>query len=363
MTMTSKKENSGTWYAWMMTAPGAPFERRDLPARAPEPGEAVIEVAGCGVCHTDLSFLYHGVKTRGALPLALGHEISGIVRAVGAGVDTSLVGRSVVVPAVLPCGECELCRAGHRTICRRQVMPGNDRNGGFASHVVVPARFLCPVPEKVLATHELWELSVVSDAASTPFEAVRRSGLVGTDLAVVVGVGGIGVHGVQIAAATGAKVIALDIDERRLEQARTAGARAALNVKDMPVKDVRKLVRAEAEKIGAPPHLWKIFEMSGTRAGQETAFSLLGFGASLAVVGFTTDRIEISLSNLMAYDAVVRGNWGSDPLIYPELLGWVGDGLIAVKPYIERHPLASINEVFGEAKHGAYLKRVVLVPA
>ena len=358
--MTKKTE--GVWDAWVMTAPGAPFERRDLPARSPEPGELSIEVAGCGVCHTDVSFLHHGVKTRGALPLVLGHEISGIVREVGDGVDAALVGRSVVVPAVLPCGECDLCRAGHRTICRRQVMPGNDRNGGFATHVVVPARFVCPVPASALARHELWELSVVSDAASTPFEAVKRSGLAPGELAIVVGAGGIGVYGVQIAVASGAKVIALDIDERKLEQARAAGARAALSVKDVPVKDIRKLVRSEAERIGAPPYLWKIFEMSGTRAGQETAFALLGFGASLAVVGFTTDRVEVALSNLMAYDAVVRGNWGADPLIYPELLDWVGDGRIAVKPYIEKQALSRINEVFEEAHRGRLLKRVVLVP-
>ena len=284
------------------------------------------------------------------------------MRAVGDSVDAALVGRAVVVPAVLPCGECDLCLAGRRTICRRQVMPGNDRHGGFASHVVVPAHFLCPVPDSALAKHELWELSVVSDAVATPFEAVKRSGLAAGELALIVGVGGIGVYGVQIAAATGTKVIALDVDDRKLDQARAAGAGAVLNVRDVATKDIRKQVRALAEGLGAPPHLWKIFEMSGRRAGQETAYALLGFGGSLAIVGFTMDRVEVSLSNLMAYDATVRGNWGADPLIYPELLQWIGDGRIAVKSYIDRQPLSRINEVFDDAHHGKLLKRVVLVP-
>ncbi len=347
----------------MMTAPGAPLERRSLAPHLPGAGEATVEVMGCGVCHTDVSFLHQGVKTRGALPLVLGHEISGIVREAGDGVDAALVGRAVVVPAVLPCGECDLCLAGRRTICRRQVMPGNDRHGGFASHVVVPARFLCPVPDAALAAHELWELSVVSDAVATPFEAVKRSGLAAGELALFVGIGGIGVYGVQIAAATGAKVIALDVDDRKLEQARAAGALAVLNVRDVPTKEIRKLVRGLAEGLGAPAHVWKIFEMSGTRAGQETAYSLLGFGASLAIVGYTMERVEVSLSNLMAYDATVRGNWGADPMIYPELLRWIGDGRISVKPYIDRQPLERINAVFEDAHHGRLLKRVVLAPA
>lgn len=351
-----------SWDAWLMTAPGAPLEHRALSPSPPGAGEAVVEVAGCGVCHTDLSFLHHGVKTRGELPLVLGHEISGIISQVGEGTDPTLVGRPVVVPAVLPCGECELCRAGYRSICRRQVMPGNDRHGGFASHVLVPARFICPVPDAVLATHQLWELAVVSDAVATPFQAVRNSGLASGDLAVFVGVGGIGVHGVQVGAATGAKVIALDLDDRKLDQAREAGADAVLNVRGMATRDVRRQVRTMADALGAPAHLWKIFEMSGTRGGQETAFGLLGYGGSLAVVGYTMDRVELPLSNLMAFEATARGNWGADPLSYPELLQWIGDGRLTVKPFVERFPLHDINRVFDEAHNGRLMKRAVLVP-
>ena len=361
--MTTTMRTNGLWDAWVMTAPGAVLEHRPRPAETPGPGDATIEVAGCGVCHTDLSFLHDGVRTRSALPLVLGHEISGYVRHVGPGVDSALVGRAVVVPAVLPCGECDLCRAGRRSICRKQVMPGNDRHGGFASHVVVPARFICPVPEAVLRRHDLWELSVVADAVSTPFQAVKRSGLAAGDVALCVGVGGIGVYGVQIAAAAGAKVVAIDIDDAKLAQARTAGAHATLNVKDVAIPDARKQVKRIVEELGANPFLWKIFETSGTRAGQELAYSLVGFGATLSVVGYAPGKIEVALSNLMAYDAVAQGNWGADPLVYPELLQWIADGRIAVRPFVERHLLADINDVFDRAHHGKLVKRAVLVPA
>jgi 6-hydroxycyclohex-1-ene-1-carbonyl-CoA dehydrogenase len=358
MTVSGK---TTTIEGWAMTAPGAALERRSV-TREPGAGEALVQIAGCGVCHTDLSFLHHGVKTRGELPLVLGHEISGTVAAVGEGVAANWLAKPVVVPAVLPCGECELCRSGARTICRAQVMPGNDRDGGFASHVVVPARYLCAVPDAVLDGHQLWELAIVSDAVTTPFQAVRRSGLKAGDLAIFVGAGGIGVHGVQIAAATGATVIALDVNAARLESALAAGASAAVNVTGMAIKDLLRQVRAEADKLGAPKHQWKIFETSGTKPGQETAFALMGLGAVVAIVGFTMDKLEVRLSNLMAFDATAFGNWGCDPVLYPEVLEWVGAGKIRIRPYVEQHPLAEINRVLDAAHHGELLKRAVMVP-
>jgi 6-hydroxycyclohex-1-ene-1-carbonyl-CoA dehydrogenase len=347
---------------WMMTAPGEKFEPGEVPFDSLPPGEALVEVAGCGVCHTDLSFLHFGVKTRAELPLVLGHEISGTVVETGDGVDPALAGTPVLIPAVLPCGECDLCQSGHLRICRAQIMPGNDRHGGFASHVVVPARYLCPVGDDILTDHELWELAVVADAISTPYQSVLLSGLAEEELAIVIGTGGIGIHCVQVAAAVGAKVIALDIDDGKLATASHHGADAVVNVNGLEVKEIKGAVKEAGKEIGAPRARWKIFETSGTKPGQETAFALLNFGAHLAVVGFTMEKLEARLSNLMAFDATLQGNWGSDPTLYPEVLDWIAAGRIAVKPFIEQHPLSEINLVFDLAHEGKLEKRAVLVP-
>ena len=354
--------DAATVHGWMMTGQGQPFEEGTFELGPVPPGEALIEVAGCGVCHTDVSFLHHGVQTRAELPLVLGHEVSGTVVGVGEGVDPALAGRAVLVPAVLPCGECDLCRSGHLRICRAQIMPGNDRHGGFASHVMVPARYLCPVSDGLLKTHELWELSIVSDAVTTPFQAVRLAGLGEGDLAVFVGTGGIGIHGVQVAAACGAKVVALDIDDGKLEQASAHGADVAINVAGLDLKEVRGRVKEAAAGVGGPKNRWRIFETSGVKAGQELAYSLLNFGAHMAVVGFTMEKLEVRLSNLMAFDATLAGNWGCDPTLYPEVLEWIEAGRIQVKSLIEKHPLTEINQVFDAAHAGNLNRRAILVP-
>jgi len=347
-------------YAWK--AKEAPLESFRYEVREIPAGEALVEVAGCGVCHTDISFAFMGVPTRQPPPLVLGHEISGRVLEVGPGADVSLKGKAVLVPAVLPCGECELCRSGMRRICRKQVMPGNDRHGGFARQVVVPARYLCPVPDRLLESHQLWELAIVSDAVATPFQSVKLSGLRSGDLAICIGVGGIGIHGVQVAAAAGGKVVALDIDDGKLEAARQAGAAELINVRDLSEKDLKARVRQAAKNLGASEFGWKIFETSGTRPGQLTAFSLLGFGGTMMAVGFTLDKVEVRLSNLMAFDARIIGHWGADPEIYPEVLEWLAAGRIKVKPFVEKHALAEINQVMQDAHHGRLKRRAVLVP-
>jgi 6-hydroxycyclohex-1-ene-1-carbonyl-CoA dehydrogenase len=192
---------------WEMSEPGGPLARTVRPMRRLENEEVLVRVAGCGVCHTDLGFLYEGVRTRFPAPLILGHEIVGWVEDSGLA-HRELVGRAVVVPAVIPCGECVACRTGRPTICRRQVMPGNDCDGGFATHVILPGRGLCPVPG---ASEDggaslgrapgltLRHLAVVADAVSTAYQSVERSGLAAGELAIVVGLGGVGTYAAQFA--------------------------------------------------------------------------------------------------------------------------------------------------------------------
>ncbi len=105
-----------------------------------------FEVAACGICRTDLAFYFDGFPTRSPLPLTLGHEVSGTVVEAGWGTEEWL-GRQVVVPSLIPCGDCEACRAGRYSICLQQLFLGSDLHGGFGTHLRVPARGLCSVPD------------------------------------------------------------------------------------------------------------------------------------------------------------------------------------------------------------------------
>jgi 6-hydroxycyclohex-1-ene-1-carbonyl-CoA dehydrogenase len=274
------------------------------------------------------------------------------------------MGKSVIVPAVLPCGECDLCQRGLSTICRGQKMPGNDIQGGFASHIVVPARGLCEVQPARLqqAGLELAQVSIVADALTTPYQAVRRAGVAPGSLAIVVGAGGVGGYCVQVARAFGATVVAIDIDDAKLAAVAEHGASLTLNSKALDGKAIKSAISAFAKQRGLRATEWFIFECSGSAPGQLTAYGLLVHGATLSVVGFTMDKVEVRLSNLMAFDAKAIGNWGCPPEYYPAALDLVLEGKVQIAPFVEKHPLSDINEVFAAVHRHDIRKRVVLVP-
>ena len=192
-------------------------------------------------------------------------------------------------------------------------------------------------------------------------KALLEAGLTEQDVAVFIGVGGVGGFGAQLAKSFGAAVVAIDVDQKKLDNL-APYMDAVFNVVETPFKELRKQVYGVAKKTGrARTHL-KIFETSGTAAGQNTAYGLMTFGAHLSVVGFTLDKVNIRLSNLMAFNATARGNWGCVPEYYRPVVDLILEGKIDLKPFVKTFPLDSINDIFEQVHAHKINQRPILVP-
>jgi 6-hydroxycyclohex-1-ene-1-carbonyl-CoA dehydrogenase len=347
--------------AYFLEAPGTALAARALPLSMPGPGEALVEVLACGLCHTDLAFASGSVPTRHPLPLVLGHEVVGTVVAAGDGA-AALLGRTVLVPAVLPCGQCDFCRAGRGNACPNQKMPGNDVHGGFATHLVVPSAPLVGVDDYLRAGIDARDLSVVADAVSTAYQAVRRAEVQAGDAVLVVGAGGVGAYVVQIAHALGARVAVGDVAADRLALVAAHGAERTIDLRDRAPQDARRAFTEAARDWRIASLRLRVFECSGTPEGQALAFSLVARGATLLQVGYTPEPITIRFSNLMAFDATVHGTWGCPPEAYPDVLRLIAEGRVAIRPFIEHAPMSSINALLEAMAAHALRARMVLHP-
>lgn len=336
------------------------LEKTSFPVPELQPGEVLVEIAGCGVCHTDLGYFYDGVPTVTKPPLTLGHEISGVVVAG----EKDWVGKEVIIPAVMPCRNCPICEMGRGNRCLAQKMPGNSLGnyGGFSSHIVVPAMDLCPVEDRKDMPLE-W-LAVIADAVTSPYQAAVRADIQKGDRVILTGVtGGLGVFMSQMLKAMGADVlVGIARHPEKLKRALNYGADFVINSTDKSVKDIRNEFRGLCKTNGLPSWGWKIFEMTGARAAQDIALGLLGFVGKLVWVGFSTNVNEYSLSRLMAFDAEIIGTWGCLPEYYPTVLQMVLDGRVQLEPFVETRPMSQIEDVFEEAHTTTLLRRIVLTP-
>ncbi len=351
--------------SWQMLAPGKPIKMVEKTFPKLSENEILIKISGCGVCHTDLGFFYGNVRTKSNLPLTLGHEISGVIIDSGSK-EKKNIGKAIIIPSVISCGTCDLCKRNLGNICPNQKMPGNDIDGGFASHIVVPNIGMCYIPTdndlKPIGEAEtsLEELSVVADAITTPYQAIIDSNLTYKDVAIFIGVGGIGGFGAQIAKSFGSYVIAIDIDNKKLNSIEPY-VDITFNSNNLDYKKLKKEI-ANFVKINKYKQTeWKIFETSGTEKGQLLAFSLLTFGSYLSVVGYTMDKINIRLSNLMAFHAVASGNWGCLSNYYSDVMKLVLDGQVKIGPFVEFRKLSEINSVFEEVHNKEIDKRIILI--
>ncbi len=347
---------------WQMVEPGK-LELTEIPVPELGDNDVLVEIAGCGVCHTDLGYFYDGVPTVNKPPLTLGHEISGVVVAAGKNKE-DMIGKEVIIPAVMPCNQCEICKEGRGNRCLFQKMPGNSLGiyGGFSSHIPVPGDDLCIVDKRNL---ELEKLAVIADAATTPYQAAVRAGLKEGDRVVVIGAtGGVGTYMVQVAKAFGAKVVVgMARNEEKLERIKQYGCDYTINTKGKTPKDIKNELKAFCKENKLPHNYgWKIFEVTGTKPGQEIGLELLSFVGKLILVGYGMHKIEYMFSKVMAFDADIIGTWGCLPKYYKNVLDLVNEGKIVLEPFVDVRPMSTIKEAFEEAHSGKLMRRIVLTP-
>ena len=322
----------------------------EVPRPVPGPSEALVEVAACGLCGTDLHYLLGEAATAKAPPVVLGHEISGVVTELGPGAAGPSVGSRVLVPPVLPCGVCRLCRTGRENICPGLRMVGNHLDGGFADFLVAPARDLVALPDDL----PLAESSVIADALSTPFHAVvHRARVQPGEWVALVGCGGLGTGALQFATLAGAHVIAIDLNPERLDRARRLGALATLNPKEVDVaKEVRKITSGGADVA---------MEVVGSPATFSTALSTVRRGGRLCVVGYSDQAAPLPLGRLMFFEEEIAGSLGCRPADFPAIVELVRRGRVRLDPMITgRVSLDRLPEAVEHLRAGRGLRTLVI---
>jgi propanol-preferring alcohol dehydrogenase len=255
-----------------------PLEIEDLPTPEPATGQVLVRIETCGLCHTDIHAARGEWPVKPSPPFIPGHEGVGIIERLGDGPMFGLeLGMRVALPWLgYACGVCRYCNSGRETLCLEQMNMGYALNGGFAEYALGYARHVVRVPDGI----DPADASPLTCAGVTTYKAVKDSGATSSSLVAVFGVGGLGHLAVQYARITGATVIAVDINNARLESAHAVGAHHLINALEQdPIAAIQALGGADAAISTAVSP--KAFEQ---------AYGSLARGGKLVFVGLPADN-------------------------------------------------------------------------
>ena len=212
-----------TMQAAVCDGPGEPLQIREVPTPSPERGQYLVKLESCGICHSDLH-LRDGDENLpdDFYPLIFGHEGIGRIVAAGAGTEAALaVGTRVGLPWLYStCHDCAPCLGGHETFCAEQHARGVQRNGAFAEYAILEAPFACVIPEELDPIHG----APVLCAGLTAWAGLKKTRMQPGANVLIIGAGGLGQYAIQIAKARGARVLVVDIDRSKLNEAGKLGA-------------------------------------------------------------------------------------------------------------------------------------------
>ncbi len=337
----------GTMKAAVVRSFGKLLAIEDVPIPTPGPGEVLVKVRACGVCHTDLHAASGDWPVKPTPPFIPGHEAAGIVAMLGPGVDSLKVGDSVGVAWLHDaCMRCEYCETGWETLCGHQHNTGYSVNGGFAEYVIASATFVARLPPKL----NLAAIAPILCAGVTTYKGLKETEARPGEWVVISGVGGLGHIAIQYAKAMGLKVVGVDIAQDKLELARKSGADHAINAL---AKDALDDVLAAT---GGGAHGVLVTAVSTPAFAQ--ALRMVRRKGTVSLVGLPPGEFPIPIFDVVLKRITVRGSIVGTRRDLDEAIAFAADG--KVRAEFTKAPLTEINTIFERMRSGKIDGRIVL---
>lgn len=326
---------------------GGRLEVGERPIPRPAPGEVLVRVRASGLCSTDLHLL-SGRQPLGELPRVLGHELAGDVAELGEGVSGWQVGDRVTAAIDVTCGQCRPCRTGQTQRCAAMQRIGFERDGGHAEYVALPAANLVRLPPGLSYD----AAAILPDAVACMYHSLIQQGQVGVGQRVLMlGVGGLGIHGVQIARLAGAEVLATSRRPERLRLAEQHGA-IPVHTGNASLEDaVAHFTQGEGVDL--------VVDNIGNRASVRQGLAALRPGGKLLIVGYLDETFEVPSLPLFKTELQIIGCRGSTKQDLIDVVRLAQEG--RVTPVVGlRYPLEEIREAAARLESGDLLGRIVL---
>ncbi|MCB1144110.1 MAG: alcohol dehydrogenase catalytic domain-containing protein [Leptospiraceae bacterium] len=305
--------------------------------------EVRVRIHACGVCGSDVHFTVHKQVRLKKECAVLGHEASGVILEIGEEVRERQPGERVVISAGTSCGVCPACSRGHWNLCASASVLGLEIDGAFAEEIIIEERYLIPLPSGIPFDHG----AILADAVSTPYHALKYVGFLQRGEKVgIIGIGGLGVHAVQIANILGAnQLIAVDIDPGALENASRLGADECIDAKQS--KNIGKDLKELSGGLDI------LVDFSGQYKNIENSLRAMNFGGRMVLVGLGKNSLEFKFPMMIVERQIrISGSLGCDTRAIPELMDLYLSGKLDLSQSItSHHPLEEVNECLENLHH------------
>ena len=329
---------------------GEAFKLEERLDPQPAPGEAVMKVRAAGVGLT-LVTMRTGIFG-GTAPRIMGHELGGDIIAVGDGVENVKMGQRCAVYFYLNCGHCRWCRNGRETLCENHGgYVGVHRDGGYAELVSLPSENFLPIPDNL----DYEGAAIAADAVNTPWHCMRERAQINPhdDVMLVGAGGGVGIHGVQVAKIFGARVIAVDISEEKLELASKWGADEVVNFR--AIEDLA----AEAKRLTDGKGVDAAIDFVGKPETFQACIDGLAVGGRAVVIGAQPGDVKVNPVNLVITEQIVTGSRHSTRAELIETMNIMARGLVT--PVVgKRLHFTEVEELFQDLQDEKLLGRGAL---